>query len=98
MVHWAAGLEFGRLPAEVVHEAKRALVDTLGCAIGGYDCEARAIAQRVLQAIGGNADATVIGNGARVHCLAATALNGIMLRYLDYNDVYVVPVGNMVAG
>ena len=98
MVRWAAELEFGRLPAEVVHEAKRALVDTVGCAIGGHDCEARAIAQRTLQAIGGNADATVIGNGTQVHCLTAAVVNGIMVRYLDYNDVYVVPVGNRVAG
>ncbi len=98
MVRWAAELELARLPAQVVHEAKRALVDTLGCAIGGYDCEARAIAQRVLQRLGGHADATVIGDGTRVDHPSAAVINGIMLRYLDYSDVYVVPVGKMVAG
>jgi 2-methylcitrate dehydratase len=98
MVRWANGLDYARLPPEVVHEAKRALVDTIGCGIGGYECEARAIAQRVLLRIGGVEEATIFGNGARAPCLSAAVVNGIMVRYLDYNDVYVVPVRNMVAG
>lgn len=98
MVRWANELDYARLPPEVVHEAKRALVDTIGCGIGGYDCDARAIAQRVLQRIGGVEEATIFGNGARADCLTAAVVNGIMVRYLDYNDVYVVPVRNMVAG
>ena len=98
MVRWARRLAFNRLPAEIVHEAKRALVDAVGCAIGGYDCDARVIAQRVLAKLGGPAESTVIGNGWRTSALNAAVLNGIMLRYLDYNDVYVVTVGKGVAG
>lgn len=98
MVRWARELSYERLPAEVAHEAKRALVDTIGCAIGGYGCDARVIAQRVLLQVGGTEDATIIGNGRKANCLAAAVVNGVMVRYLDSNDVYVVPVGNMVAG
>jgi 2-methylcitrate dehydratase len=98
MVRWARRLTFEGLPSEIIHEAKRALVDSVGCAIGGYDCDARIIAQRVLQKLGGPVESTVIGNGWRTSALNAAVLNGIMLRYLDYNDVYVVTVGKGVAG
>jgi len=98
MVRWASALRYDVLPAEVQHESKRALVDAIGCAIGGYGCDAHLIAQRVLNRLGGDAEATVIGTGARTSVMNAAVLNGIMLRYLDYNDVYVVPVGRMVAG
>ena len=98
MVRWANVLRFDRLPAEIQHESKRALVDSIGCAIGGYGCDAHLIAQRVLNKLGGAIEATVIGAGVKTSVMNAAVLNGVMLRYLDYNDVYVVPVGNMVAG
>ena len=98
MVRWARALGYEDLPPEVRHESKRALVDAVGCAIGGYGCDAHLIAQRVLNKLGGHAEATVIGTGAKTSVMNAAVLNGIMLRYLDYNDVYVVPVGKMVAG
>ena len=98
MVRWANVLRFDRLPAEIQHESRRALVDSIGCAIGGYGCDAHLIAQRVLNKLGGAIEATVIGAGVKTSVMNAAVLNGVMLRYLDYNDVYVVPVGNMVAG
>jgi 2-methylcitrate dehydratase len=98
LARWALGLRFQDLPAEVRHEAKRALVDTVGCALGGFGCDAHRIAERTLRELGGHAEATVIGTGERTSLLNAAVLNGIMVRYLDYNDVYVVPVGRMVAG
>jgi 2-methylcitrate dehydratase PrpD len=36
---YTTALSFKELPADVVHQAKRLLVDTLGCAIGGYPSE-----------------------------------------------------------
>jgi 2-methylcitrate dehydratase len=98
MVRWTKALQWQSLPPEVQHEAKRALLDTLGCAIGGFGCEAHTIAERVLLKMGGAPEATVIGTGTKTSVLNAAVLNGIMTRYLDYNDVYVVPVGKMVAG
>ena len=48
---YAASLTFADLPAEVVHHAKRMLIDTLGCALGGFSSEpskvARALAETV---------------------------------------------------
>ena len=36
MAEWAAGLRFEDLPAETVHQAKRFLLDSLACALGGF--------------------------------------------------------------
>ena len=98
MVRWANNLGYESLPAEIQHESKRALVDAIGCAIGGHGCDAHLIAARVLNKLVGAIEATVIGAGVKTSVMNAAVLNGIMLRYLDYNDVYVVPVGKMVAG
>ncbi len=36
MSRWAAGLEFEQLGERAIHEARRYLLDSLGCALGGY--------------------------------------------------------------
>jgi 2-methylcitrate dehydratase len=34
---YASSLLFEEVPADVVHRAKCLFIDTLGCALGGYD-------------------------------------------------------------
>ena len=36
MARWAAGLEYKQLSKDAVYEAKRYLLDSVGCALGGY--------------------------------------------------------------
>jgi len=36
---YAAELSYDDLPAEVVHQTKRTILDTVGCAFGGFDSE-----------------------------------------------------------
>lgn len=98
MAWWALDLTYDKLPPEVVHEAKRALVDTIGCALGGYESDARVIAERALQRLGGVAECTIVGGGQKVSCLSATLINGIMVRYLDYNDTYSIAIKNTQVG
>ena len=91
-------LKFEDLPQEVIHEAKRALLDALGCAVGGYPSLASKIMQEVTKELGGPKEATVIGSGLRTSSLNAILANGVMVRYLDFNDTYQIPVGNTVLG
>ena len=81
-------IRYADLPAEVVHEAKRVILDTLACALGAYRSEPAAIARRVAHDLGGNAEATTIGDGGRTSCALATFVNGTLIRYLDNNDYY----------
>jgi 2-methylcitrate dehydratase len=85
---YAAGLRPEDLSAATVHAAKRHLIDTLGCLLGGYRSEPAAIARRLAAAAGGRPAASVLGSGARTSMEMATFANTVMLRYLDYNDTY----------
>src|SRR5688572_25223635 len=82
----AAGMRYEELPAEAVHEAKRLILDTVGCAAGGY--HGAPCAGVRARGLGGRPEATVIGQRERTSCTLATLVNGTMLRYLDVNDYY----------
>jgi 2-methylcitrate dehydratase PrpD len=82
--------KFRDLPPEVVHQAKRLVLDTLGCAIGGYSTDASRIMREVITDLDGPKEATVVGSGMRTSCLNATLANGVMVRCLDYNDAVVM--------
>jgi len=79
-------LTFKDLPADVIHQTKRVVLDTLGCAIGGYPSDASQIIQEVIKESGHREEATVFGSGLKTSCLNAALANGAMVRYLDYND------------
>jgi 2-methylcitrate dehydratase len=85
---YASSLRFEDLPAAVAHQAKRLLIDTLGCAIGGYSSEPSKIARTLAAAISSRQPATVLGSGQQTSLDLATFANGVMIRYLDYNEGY----------
>jgi 2-methylcitrate dehydratase len=88
MARWAAGLEYGRLSDEAVYQAKRFLLDSIGCALGGYGQHDVKIALEVLDEIAGEGPATVIGTGKSVDAVSASLANALMIRVMDYNDIY----------
>jgi 2-methylcitrate dehydratase len=88
MAQWAAGLKFEHLSKEAVYQAKRFLLDSLGCALGGYRQHDVRIALEVLGEIAGNGPATVIGSGSRMDPVSASLANALMIRVMDYNDIY----------
>jgi len=88
MARWATDLTYSDLGEQAIHEAKRYLLDSLGCAFGGYRQEDARIALAVLQEIGGAGNATVIGSGAKTDPVSASLANALMVRVMDYNDIY----------
>jgi 2-methylcitrate dehydratase len=85
---YADSLRFEDLPAEVVHQAKRLIVDTVGCALGGYASEPARIARELAATVTSTQSATVLGSGGRSSPDLATFANGVMIRYMDFNDGY----------
>ena len=70
-------------------KTKRLIIDTIGCAIGGYTSEPSKIARDLASAFGsGRSRATIIGSGQTASPDLAAFVNGVMIRYLDYNDGY----------
>lgn len=84
---YALRLKYELLPDEVIHAAKRCLLDTLGCAIGASDAPGRPMVENVVKAIGGTEESTVFGSGLRTSALNATLVNSFLVRYLDCNDL-----------
>ena len=84
---YALSLDYKVLPPDVVHQAKRSLVDTLGCAIGAYEAPGRPICEAVVRGLGGSEEATVIGSGLHTSAPNATLVNSFLVRYLDFNDL-----------
>ena len=85
---YAANLRYDELPSEVVHQAKRLVVDTVGCALGGYASEPARIAREIAGTVQSTEPATLIVSGARTSADLATFANGVMIRFLDFNDGY----------
>jgi 2-methylcitrate dehydratase len=88
MSRWAAGLEFSQLSKEAVYQVKRFLLDSIGCALGGYQQHDVKIALDVLGEIAGRGPATVIGTGRHMDPVSAALANALMIRCMDYNDIY----------
>ena len=86
LADYAVSLSFQDIPPDVIHQTKRVVLDTVGCAVGGYDSEARRAIEEYVKESGHPGEATVFGSGTRTSCLNATLANGAMVRYLDYND------------
>ena len=88
IAEFSARLAYADLPANVVHDCKRRIVDTIGAAIAAFDEEpariARAVAMRT-QVAGG---ATVIGTSHRTLPELAAFANSVASRYLEGNDTY----------
>jgi 2-methylcitrate dehydratase PrpD len=90
-----------QVPAETRHEAKRAILDNLGVALGAADDPGVAIARRVALELGGRAQATLWADGRRTSLTQAALVNGIMSHILDYDDTHLPtilhPSGPLVA-
>jgi 2-methylcitrate dehydratase len=88
LAEYSAALHYRHLPGEVVHLAKRMIIDTLGCAIGGYTSEPSKVARDLAGTVSSTQPCTIIGSGQTSSPDLATFANGVMIRYLDYNDGY----------
>jgi 2-methylcitrate dehydratase len=88
MSQWASELKFDHLSKDAVYQAKRFLLDSIGCALGGYQQHDVAIALEVLNEIAGAGTATVIGSGQSMDPVSAALANALMIRCMDYNDIY----------
>jgi 2-methylcitrate dehydratase len=77
-----------RQPPELEHAAKRMIMDAIGCAFGGFTADAPVLARELARARPLPGGARVLGTGLRTSPEAAAFANGVMIRYLDYNDSY----------
>ncbi len=84
-----AGIQYQQLSPEAIHEAKRAALDWLGCAIAGSQHPTPKILIRSLKEMGSLPTITVFGQkGLRLSMLDAPVANGQMGHVLDFDDTH----------
>ena len=85
---YCQSLCYDDLPNTVVHEVKRRILDSLGCALGALTAPPCRIARQLAQAVKVPHGATLWGTGHRTLPDLAAFANGALVRYLDFNDTY----------
>jgi 2-methylcitrate dehydratase PrpD len=80
------------IPATIRHEAKRAIVNHFGVALGGGVDPAGDQALDVLLSMAGKPAATVIGSAQRLDMLNAAFLNALNANVLDFDDTHMPTV------
>ncbi len=88
LARYTATSRFETLPAAVVHEALRALVNWAGCAIGASAHPTVEIAWNALRPFAGATQATLLGRSERTDILHAALVNGISSHVLDFDDTH----------
>ena len=90
---YACNLSYEDLPPEVIHQVKRTVADTLGCAVGGYLSEPAKVARKLAGDITSGTPSRILGTNDYSSLDMAGFANGVMVRYLDCNDSYFSPGG-----
>lgn len=93
LADFAVRLRYEDLPADVIRSVKRTILDTVGCAFGGYGAEPSRIASKLASRVTATPAATVLCSGINTSHDLAVFANGVMIRYLDFNDGYITPKG-----
>lgn len=90
LAKYAAGLKYEQIPQAAIQEAKRRVIDALGCAMGAISCNAEPalIARQVAQLSSNPNGATVLTTQHKTSPDLAAFASGVMMRYLDFNDTY----------
>ena len=88
LARYCAASRYDNLPSNVVHEARRALLNWAGCAIGASAHPTVEIAWTALRPFAGAAQASLLGRRERSDILHAALVNGISSHVLDFDDTH----------
>lgn len=88
LAEWAGNLTFDDLPDEVVHQAKRVVLDYVAATLVGSTSEPARIVQGFLDETEGTGAATVLGTGLKLTPANAAIANGTAAHGLEVDDGY----------
>src|ERR671937_1203025 len=88
LADYTCAQRFEDLSKEVVHEVKRRVIDSLGCALGAWKEEPFVIARKVAADFSAKHGSTIFGTDHKAPPDWAAFANGCGIRYFDYNDTY----------
>ena len=80
MARFALSLTFDQIPEPARVEAKRFLLDSVGCALAALDHEDMRQAYEYVEGLGGREQASIIGHGTKTNLGNAALLNALLIR------------------
>ena len=100
LAQFVAATTFEDLPGKVVHEVKRNLLDTMGCAFAGLSTDIGVEALTLARTLGGRPESTILGSGEKTSRALAAYVNARMANALDADETLPIPVhfGNAIMG
>lgn len=88
LASFTTGTRFQDLPAAVVQQAKRMLLDSMGCAFGAIDTQSGRIAKKFVATQGGAGVASIVAGTARSSAPLAAYANARLGGVLDADDTF----------
>jgi 2-methylcitrate dehydratase len=88
LARFSRELSYELIPHDARAEAKRFLLDSIGCALAAIDHEDMRQAYRYIGLLGDGDQATIIGHGTKANMANAALMNALLIRAMDYNDIY----------
>ncbi|MEM2703725.1 MAG: MmgE/PrpD family protein [Candidatus Bathyarchaeia archaeon] len=83
-----AEARFEDLPFGVIEKAKDLILDTIGCAFGGYLTAADHPLIEFVKALRCRRDSTIIGEGCKAPCSLAAGVNAQLANLIDFDETY----------
>lgn len=88
IARFAHELSYSDLPAQVVHAAKRHLLDTIGVAFRGSSSAMPRAGLEAIRSLASGGSATVWGHEDRMPAIYAAMANGVSAHVLDFDDTH----------
>ena len=87
LAQFAQETRFEDLPPAVVHETKRVLMDSIGCAVGAQTVDKGKMYLALARRTGGVPEASLFGLNEKVSLSNAVMTNGELMFTLDYHNI-----------
>src|SRR2546426_1778051 len=88
LANYVDSVSYGDIPNNVLHETKKRVIDSLGCAIGAFNSDPVKASRKVADAVVARKGGSLFGTRSKSTPDLAAFVNGVMVRYFDYNDTY----------
>jgi 2-methylcitrate dehydratase PrpD len=88
LAEFTSGTRYAAIPPQVIGEAKRLLLDTIGCALGALETPSGRIAVEYARMTGGHPQATILGLGHPGPATSAAYVNARLANILDADDTF----------
>jgi 2-methylcitrate dehydratase PrpD len=94
IAEFISGLQYSRLPSNIIEDAKYRVLDWMGSALAGTRYKASIIISEMVRSAMGAAQATLIKGGMKVPVAQAAFANGLIGHVAEYDDGHRLAIGH----